>query len=98
MLDLSRLSSLGEALRDALLTYKSNVALLEADRYKETARYDYTQLRAEAERVAALLQASGLEPGGRVAILMSNQAKWVVSSCAALWSGAVIVPLDYKLT
>jgi long-chain acyl-CoA synthetase len=98
MLDLSRISCLGEALRDALLTYKSNVALLEIDRYKETARYDYTQLRAEAERVGALMQAAGLAPGGRCAIAMSNQAKWVVSSIAAAWCGAVLVPLDYKLT
>ena len=98
MLDLSRLSCLGEVLRDALLTYKSNVALLEIDRYKETARYDYAQLRAEAERVGALMQATGLLPAGRCAILMSNQAKWVVSSVAAAWCGAVLVPLDYKLT
>jgi long-chain acyl-CoA synthetase len=98
MLDLSRLSCLGEALRDALLTYKSNVALFEADRYTETARYDYAQLRAEAERVGALMQGAGLEAGGRCAIVMSNQSKWVVSSFAAAWCGAVLVPLDYKLT
>ena len=98
MLDLSRISCLGEALRDALMTYKSNVALLEVDRHKETARYDYAQLRLEAERVAASLQASGLEPGGRCAILMSNQSKWVVSSLAIAWCGGVLVPIDYKLT
>jgi long-chain acyl-CoA synthetase len=98
MLDLSRLSCLGEALRDAALTYKSNVALLEADRHRENARYDYRGLRAEAERVAALLQGAGFAPGDRCAIVMSNQSKWVISGLGALWAGAVLVPLDYKLT
>src|SRR5262245_21645868 len=98
MLDLSRLNSLGEALRDAVSTYKSNVALLEVDRHRESARYDYRMLRAEAERVASRLQACGVQGGDRCAILMSNQSKWVVSGLAALWAGAVLVPLDYKLT
>ena len=60
MLDLSRLSCLGEALRDAVLTYKSNVALIEVDRHRENARYGYRELRGEAERVAGVLQAGGL--------------------------------------
>lgn len=98
MLDLSRLSCLGEALRDAVMTYKSNVALLEADRHRESARYDYRALAIEAERVATLLQEAGVSPGDRCAILMSNQSKWVVSGLAALWTGAVLVPLDYKLS
>ena len=29
---------------------------------------------------------------------MSNQSKWVISGLGALWAGAVLVPLDYKLT
>jgi long-chain acyl-CoA synthetase len=97
MLDLSRLSCLGEALRDALLTFKSNPALLEADRNRETARYDYRTLRAEAERIAGELQRGGLSAGDRCAILMSNQSKWVIGGLGALFAGAVIVPLDYKL-
>ena len=98
MLDLTRMHSLGEALRDALLTFKSNDALLEADRHRETARYDYSSLRREAERLSTLLREAGVEPGGRCAILMSNQSKWVVSSLGAQWAGAALVPLDYKLT
>lgn len=98
MLELSRLSCLGEALRDAALTYKTNVALLEADRHRESARYEYRAMRAEAERVASLLQASGFRPGDRCAIVMSNQSKWVISGLAVLWAGGVLVPLDYKLS
>ncbi len=98
MLDLSRLSCLGEALRDASVTFKSNVALIEAERHRENARFTYRELTAQAERVGARLQAAGVEAGDRVAILMSNQSRWVIAGLAAMWSGAVLVPLDYKLS
>jgi long-chain acyl-CoA synthetase len=97
-LDLSRVECLGDALRDALSTYKTRVALLEADRQRENARFSYQELQREAERLTARLQEAGVEPGDRCAILMSNQARWVMSSFGVLWSGAVLVPLDYKLT
>lgn len=98
MLDLSRISCLGEALRDSVLTYKSNFALLEADRHRESASYRYPEMRFEAERIAAQLQSHGFKAGDRCAILMSNQSKWVITGLGALWAGAVLVPLDYKLT
>ncbi|MFT7621628.1 MAG: long-chain acyl-CoA synthetase [Myxococcota bacterium] len=98
MLDLSRLTCLGEALRDAVLTFKTNVALIEADRKKEKARFTYQQVHRAAERYASGLQAQGFEAGDRHAILMSNQSRWVLGGTGALWSGAVLVPLDYKLT
>jgi long-chain acyl-CoA synthetase len=98
MLDLSRLSSLGEALRDGVLTYKTHDALIEVDRHRETARFTYSELRREAERFAGHLQAHGFVAGDRFAIVMSNQSKWVIGALGALWAGAVLVPLDYKLT
>src|SRR3712207_6039349 len=98
MLELSRLPSLGEALRDAVLTYKTNVALIEADRHRERGRYTFSELRREAERFSAELSRSGFVPGDRLAIVMSNQSKWVIGALGALWAGAVLVPLDYKLT
>jgi long-chain acyl-CoA synthetase len=97
-LDLHRIDCLGDAIRDALLTYKSRVALLESDRQRESARFSYQELQREAERVATRLQEAGVEAGDRVALLMSNQARWVMSSHGALFAGAVLVPLDYKLT
>src|SRR4051812_12358815 len=98
MLDLSRLSCLGEALHDAVLTFKTNTALIEVDRHREQARYSYTELRREAERFASGLQQLDFAPGDRCAILMSNQSKWLIGALGALWSGATLVPLDYKLT
>ncbi|MGB1276217.1 MAG: AMP-binding protein, partial [Nannocystaceae bacterium] len=40
----------------------------------------------------------GFAMGDRCALLMQNQARWLISATGALWSGAVLVPLDYKLT
>jgi long-chain acyl-CoA synthetase len=98
MLDLARLSCLGEALRDAVLTFKTNTALIEADRHRENLRLSYTELRRAAEGFAGDLAAHGFSPGDRCAILMSNQARWAIGGLGALWAGAVLVPLDYKLT
>jgi long-chain acyl-CoA synthetase len=98
MLELTRIECLGDALRDAMLTYKSRIALYEADRNRENARFSYQELLRESERVTTRLQEAGVEAGDRCAILMSNQSRWVMSSHGVLYAGGVIVPLDYKLT
>lgn len=98
MLDLSRVPDLGEALRDALFTFPTNTALIECDRRRETGRWSFREARDESERVTARLQARGMEPGARVAILMSNQARWILSGLGVFQGGGVLVPLDYKLT
>src|SRR5690606_1886492 len=98
MLQLSRIQSVGEAIRDATVTFKSNEALVEAERHRENGRWTYLQLRQQAERFAALLQGHGFEPGDRCAIVMQNQSKWIFSGLGAFWAGAVLVPIDYKLT
>jgi long-chain acyl-CoA synthetase len=98
MLYLSRIHSVGEAIRDATVTFKSNEALIEAERHRENGRWSYLQLREQAERFAALLQGQGFGPGDRCAILMQNQSKWIFSGLGAFWAGAVLVPIDYKLT
>ena len=98
MLDLSRITSLGEAFRDCMVTYKTNTALLEIDRHRETGQWSYRELCADAGRFGALLQSHGFAGGDRCAILMSNQARWLISAVGAFWTGAVLVPLDYKLT
>ncbi len=97
-LNLRRLSCLGDALRDATLAFQSNIALIESDRHRESARYTYAQARAEAERVGACLQTAGRAAGDRCAIVMSNQSRWVIGGMGALWAGQTLVPLDYKLS
>lgn len=98
MLDLGKLSCLGEALRDAVITYKSRTALIEVDRHRETARHTFAELRVLAERFAAGLQLHGFAAGDRCAIVMQNQSRWLIAATGALWAGAVLVPIDYKLT
>ena len=98
MLDLGKIPSLGAALRDATISFKSREALIEADRHRENSRTTYAQLRASADAFTGALQAHGFGPGDRCAILMQNQSKWIVGATGALWAGATLVPLDYKLT
>lgn len=94
--DVRRVEHLGEMLRDALLTYNSNVAIFEADRHREVRRLSYAELLEEVETVAGYLQTE-LAAGERCAILMANQSRWVIGAMAGLFAGAVLVPLDYKL-
>ncbi|MEP7281699.1 MAG: AMP-binding protein, partial [Rubrivivax sp.] len=46
-----------------------------------------------ARRVAAHLQASGIEPGDRVALLSKNTAHWMITDYAIWLAGGVSVPL-----
>jgi long-chain acyl-CoA synthetase len=98
MLDLSHLPAIGDAIRDAIVTYKTNEALIEADRHRENGRWTYGALQDEAERFAALIQGEGFAARDRCAIVMQNQAKWLMTALGAFWAGATLVPLDYKLT
>ena len=55
----------------------------------------YAQLIGDAERIAAWLAGTQhIGPGDRVAILASNDARWVAAFAAILRLGAVVVPLD----
>ena len=98
MLHLDRISSLGEALRDATVPNKTRLALIEAERHRENGRWTYADLARDAERFAARLTARGLAPGDKVAICMQNQARWLIAATGAFWAGAVLVPIDYKLS
>jgi long-chain acyl-CoA synthetase len=92
-----RYTCLGELLTDALLTYKSEIALVEASRKKEKSAYTYSDFRREGMMLARRLEDEGIGAGDRVAILMSNQPRWLIAAYAAMYRGAILVPLDYKL-
>ena len=98
MLDLSAYSSVGEALRDALETFSSEICLIEADRDRENHRLTYREFKLRALPLAKALQDAGFGAGDRAAIIMTNQSKWLVSAYAVFFRGGVLVPLDYKLT
>ncbi|GGL86679.1 long-chain-fatty-acid--CoA ligase [Deinococcus aerolatus] len=53
----------------------------------------YSELYAQATRLAGHLAAQGVVKGDRVAVWMQNSPAWVVSAFAAWHLGAVVVPL-----
>jgi long-chain acyl-CoA synthetase len=98
MLDLARYGSLGAALKAATAQWPEEVCLIEADRDRERGRLTYRQFAAAALSLAAALQEIGFAAGGRAAVIMTNQPKWLLSAYATFYCGGVVVPLDYKLT
>jgi long-chain acyl-CoA synthetase len=97
MIPPDRYGCLGELLSDALVQWKTETALVEVNRKREASAYSYADVRREAMRVARALAMAGVAAGDRVAMLMSNQPRWLIAAIAALHRGAVLVPLDYKL-
>jgi long-chain acyl-CoA synthetase len=98
MVDLTQVNSIGEALREAMETFAPEVCLIESDRGQEKARLTYRDFKDAAMPLASALQAMGVTAGTRVSIIMTNQSKWLISAYALFYCGAVMVPLDYKLT
>lgn len=97
MLDLQKYNSLGEALGAALGRWPDETCLIEADRERENCRLTYRQFAEASLPLAAALQDAVVTAGTRVAMLMTNQSKWLISAYAAFYCGGVLVPLDYKL-
>jgi fatty-acyl-CoA synthase len=61
-------------------------------------RLTYSELAAEATRVARALQASGVEPGDRVAYLMPNLPEMLIAHFAVPLAGGVLVAVNTRLT
>ncbi len=57
----------------------------------------FEQLKEEMEQIAAGLQARGVKPGGRIAILSENRPEWAVAYLAILRAGCASVPLCPQL-
>jgi fatty-acyl-CoA synthase len=61
-------------------------------------RLTYSELAAEAQRVARALRASGVGPGDRVAYLMPNLPEMLIAHYAVPLAGAVLVAINTRLT
>jgi len=61
-------------------------------------RLTYSDLAAGATRMAHALQASGVEPGDRVAYLMPNVPEMLVAQFAVPLAGAVLVSVNTRLS
>src|SRR3954468_18059051 len=98
MLDLTKYSCLGAALRDALDRYSTEVCLIEAERDREKLRLTYSDFKEMALPLARALEDADFDANDRAAIIMTNQSKWLISAYAIFYCGGVLVPLDYKLS
>lgn len=58
----------------------------------------YRELSSRVRKLSDYLVESALEPGDRIAILSESRPEWGVAFFAAIRSGAIVVPLDVKLT
>ncbi|MDN5797401.1 MAG: long-chain-fatty-acid--CoA ligase [Intrasporangium sp.] len=61
-------------------------------------RLTYREFGAAATRLARALQASGIEPGDRVAYLMPNLPELLIAHFGVPLTGAVLVPINTRLS
>ena len=98
MLDLTKYSSIGAALKDAVEKFAKETCLIESDREREKERITYQEFGKRSLPLARALQDAGFSAADRSSIIMTNQSKWLISAYAIFYAGGVLVPLDYKLT
>jgi fatty-acyl-CoA synthase len=60
--------------------------------------YTYAEVAAGANQVANALLARGVQPGERVAVMMSNCAEYVIAEQGVIRAGAALVPLNDMLS
>ena len=91
------LDLIGDMLRARVEAFSSRTALSihEDGRWRTVT---YRNLGRRAEVLATRLRRQGLSAGDRVAILSDPRPEWVVALFAAWRAGAIVVPLDVKLT
>jgi long-chain acyl-CoA synthetase len=59
-------------------------------------RLNWLAVNAQAQRVAGALQALGVAPGDRVALLLGNDIEFVLMTLGATLAGAIVVPLNTR--
>src|ERR1700757_4087101 len=82
-----------EFARRARKLYPDRVAVIDGD-----SRWTYAQFLGRCDRWSAVLQKLGIGPGDRVAYLSPNTHAQLESFYAVPQIGAVLVPLNYRLT
>ncbi|PYR97515.1 MAG: hypothetical protein DMG16_24370 [Acidobacteria bacterium] len=60
--------------------------------------WTYGQITAKVKQVSDYLIEQGIEEGDRIAILSESRPEWVIAFLVSVRCGAIIVPLDVKLT
>ncbi len=73
----------------------SRTALIEAT---TGARHSYAELDAEADRWSVRLRGAGVQVGDRVGVLAQNRVEFIPLLFACIRVGAVLVPLNWRLS
>lgn len=95
-LRLHSFSALQNALHHAFEEFGPRTALIEVDRDREKEHISYTELQNQATTFSRKLLYHGFAKGRRMAILMTNQSKWIISASGLFYVGGTLVPLDFK--
>jgi long-chain acyl-CoA synthetase len=64
---------------------------------EDETQWTLSDLKEKVARLASALQAKGIQPGDRVAIMFMNQKEYLLSFFAILQAGAVVVPINITL-
>lgn len=86
-----------EKFLEAAEKFSAKKALL----HKESGRYvsvSYGELLRQVRQAAAAFRELGIGPGDKVAIMSEGRPEWAIADLAALWLGAVTVPVHTTLS
>ncbi len=90
--------TVGDFLRRAALVYPNRVAVIdEPHSLGSLGTITYAELDARARAMALALDAMGVGPGDRVAIVSPNAARFLVAFYGVSAYGRVLVPINYRL-
>ena len=60
-------------------------------------KFTYREAEKKIEEVSYALLADGVKKGDKIAVSGKNSPEWAIAYLAVLFSGAIVVPLDYSL-
>ncbi len=86
-------ANIGMVLKKSALWYPDKEAVVYEDK-----RLTYRQLNERVNKLANGLLGIGLQKGDFISIISSNRLEWAEIFCALPKMGAVIAPLNYRLT
>ncbi len=89
------IQNIGDLLRRRARTTPEVDAYVQAE---TGARISFAELNARANQVANAFKGAGVKPGDRVAFLLMNGVEFVESYLGLAKLGAVVVPLNWRLT
>jgi acyl-CoA synthetase (AMP-forming)/AMP-acid ligase II len=84
-------------LATAAATWPRRTALIDVDAPDGERRISYDELWGRVRRLSAGMQALGLKPGERVAMLIGNSWEYVATFFAASAAGLISVPMNTRL-